>query len=420
MPYLVVTFNLKRKKVRRIMRCELFIGWRYFLTKRKGFFISLVTLISILGVAIGVAVLITVLSVMTGFGNELKNKVIGINSHLIIEKKGGIDDPARIMACAEKVEHVLAASPFIAGQAMIQGQTDVAGVVVKGIDASKERALTRIEDYLVEGVLETEQLNGIIIGRELADRLNLDLKDTCRLISPIKGEKYNFEVQAIFDSGMYEYDSSLVYISLGKAQQVFKIPGLVTGVGVKIDDLYRTNKVRRALQKALGFPYWVRTWQDLNRNLFNALKLEKRVMFIILTLIILVAAFNIASSLIMMVMEKTRDIGILKSIGLSSSGIMVIFTFEALMVGTFGTVLGLAAGLVLTRSLNTITLFLERLTGIEVFPSSVYYFDKIPTAINAGEIILIVTSAIVISLLAGIYPARQAAKLEPIKTLQYE
>src|SRR3990172_4718235 len=325
------------------MPYELDIGLRYLKARRKQTFISLITWISIAGVTVGVMALIIVLAVMAGFEEDLRNKILGTNSHIVILEPGshGMAQYQGAIDKVEKVDHVISATPFIYSQAMLTSTGSVSGVVIRGIDPLREARVTNLAENLKEGSLTDLEKNngvggGVIIGQELARNLGISLGEEITIISPLGKmtpigmvpRMKKFWVAGIFDSGMYEYDTGLAFISLKNAQNFFNMGDRVTGIEVKVDDIYKADKIANNIQKLLGVPYWVRDWMEMNKNLFSALKLEKVVMFVILTLIVLVAAFNIISTLIMVVMEKGKDIAILKSMGATNKSIMKIFVIE--------------------------------------------------------------------------------------------
>lgn len=427
---------------------EFFVGLRYLKAKRRQKSISLNTLISIGGVTVGVAALIATLAVMTGFKEDLRDKILGTNSHIVISDRTRDDlaDYRKLIDEAQKTAHVVAATPFIFRQVLLSSETNVFGVVLRGIDPKREAGVTEVGKNVVEGKLEyltdppapllsedeedkdnVKGLPGIIIGKELAGRLGAFLGDKINVISPVgkTGEPIGkslggpmgftpkirkFRVVGIFDSGMYEYDSTLAYISLTEAQAFFNLPDVVTGVEVKVDDIFISDRIARDIERRLGFPYQARDWMKLNRNLFSALQLEKMMMFIILILIILVASFNIVSTLTMTVVEKSREIAILKAMGATRESIMRIFMLEGLIIGGVGVLLGLPLGLAVCWLLQT----------FYTLPSDIYYISHLPVKIHTLDVAVVAASAILIGFLATLYPSWQAAKMNPAEALRYE
>ena len=327
------------------MRYELLVASRYLLAKRREKFISIISLISVLGVAVGVCALIVVIGVMTGFDNELRDKIIGANSHIIVEQEGGIVDSAALIKKIKTEPHVVSASPFLDGQAFIRAKDTMQGVSIRGIVPGEEVKVSKLGSYIKSGSMAALKDGGMLIGTEMAQRFALKLGDTVSVLSPVDGSSKDFKVAGTFNSGYYEYDSGLAFVDLKDAQELFGEWGKAGGIGVRIDDEYLAPQIRVKLQKELGFPFYVKTWIDLNRSLFSALKLEKLAMFWILALIVTVACFNIAATMIMVVMEKTKDIGILKAIGAANNSIRLIFTLQGFIVGAVGTALGVAGGL---------------------------------------------------------------------------
>jgi lipoprotein-releasing system permease protein len=415
------------------MSFELFVSYRYLKAKRKQTFISLITFISMGGVALGVTALIVVLAVMSGFENDLKNKILGLNSHaLVLSWDNTIENYSQVSRRVESVPGVTAATPFILTQVMVSTKGQVTGAVLRGVDIQSAPKVISLDRILKKGswqALETppqaegergREYPGIVLGQELARSLGLSLNDTLSIISPL-GEMTPlgrvpkmrpFRLVGIFESGMFEYDSTIAFISLSQAQSFMGLGNKVTGLEVKTGDIYKADGIARAIQAKLGFPFWTKDWMRMNKNLFSALKLEKLVMFIILALIILVAAFNIVASLIMVVMEKTKDIAILKSMGATAGSIMKIFILEGIIIGTVGTALGLVGGLALCQ-------ILEKYQFIKL-PSDVYYISSLPVLMKGGDILLIVASALGISLVATLYPAWQASRLDPAEAIRYE
>lgn len=418
------------------MRYEWFIGLRYLKAKRKQTFISIITIISIAGVMVGVMTLIIVLAVMNGFETNLKEKIIGTYAHIVILKAGheGMDQYEEITQRVQNIPGVRSVSPFIYQQVMLSSESNVFGVVLKGIDPSRAEKVTELASYLKQGHLEDlkktreGEAPGIILGIELSRHLAVTLNDHVQVVSPLgtltpmgmMPKAKRFRVTGIFQSGMYEYDNTLAYVSIESAQAFFGMGNRVTGLEIKSDNLYKVKDLAKEIRQRLGFPFYTKDWMEMNRNLFSALRLEKIAMFIILVLIVLVAAFNIISTLIMVVMEKNKDIAILKSMGAQSKSIMRIFIIEGLVIGVVGTALGTILGLLAAFNLETITDFVEGLFGFKILSSEVYYIDKLPSQVNPVDVLLIVTTAILISLLATIYPSWRASKLDPAEALRYE
>jgi len=425
------------------MPYELFISLRYLRAKRKQVFVSVITFISIAGIFLGVAALIIVLAVMNGFEMDLRNKILGVNAHIVLMEYGGLLHNFEYVE--KKVAHeagVVATTPFIYSQAMIKKGDNVSGIVLRGLaleSAYKVIDLGNIRagklDYLLRSKRqamplgpEALSLPGIAVGKELAKNLGIALYDEVYLLSPqgittpmgIVPKMKKFLVVAVFDSGFYEYDSTLVFTEIKDAQEFLDMGNLVTGLEIKVHDIYKADKIAKTLEGKLGFPYWARHWMEMNKNLFSALRLEKRVMFIILSLIVLVAMFNIIVTLIMIVMEKNRDIAILKSMGATAVSIMKIFVYQGLIIGVVGTFLGTLFGLTVAYNLEEVAQFIENLFGFKIMPGDVYYLSKLPSQVNYYDVMVIIAGTLLISFLATIYPSFRASRLEPAEALRYD
>lgn len=416
------------------MRYELFIGLRYLHARRRETFISFITLIAILGVMIGVMTLNVVMAVMTGFEEVLRDRLLGINAHVALLKAGDrLTDYPALIGQIEKEKGVLAATPSVLGQVMVASAGRVSGVVVRGVDPDRVGAVVDIQRYIKDGGLEalkgtrrleidgrTAQLPGLILGVRLAAQLRVGLGDPIQVISPfgtptamgVIPRVRRFFVAGLFESGMHEYDSTLVYMNLPDAQQFFELGDAVTSIDIRVKDVYQAREVARSIQQRLGLPYWAEDWSRLWPNLFSALKLEKTVYFLVLLLMILVGAFNIISTLIMVVMEKRRDIAILQSMGAARKSIRRIFLIKGSIIGAVGTFLGVLFG-------YGICLLIEKYQFIEL-PKDVFIISTVPVRIYLGNFVLIGVSSLLICLLASIYPARQAAKLDPVEIIRYE
>ncbi|HET6515192.1 MAG TPA: lipoprotein-releasing ABC transporter permease subunit [Thermodesulfovibrionales bacterium] len=402
-----------------------FIALRYLRSKKRQRGLSFQTAVSIGGVAVGVMALIVVLAVMSGFHEDLQKKILGVNAHVVVlDYRGTLDHYERVMEKIGRERDVVSAAPFVLGQVMISSGNKGQGVYIRGVDPSLETMTTDIASHLKEGNLSELDgegaLPGIILGRELAMRLSVFRNDVISILSPtgeigplgMLPKVKKFRVVGIFEVGMFEYDSNLVIVSLKSAQEFFGMKDSVTGIEVKIKDIYKAAEVREALRTLLGFPYQTRDWMQMNKNLFSALKLEKFAMFIILVLIILVASFNIVSTLIMNVIEKQREIAILKAMGATNRAIMSVFMIQGFLIGLVGTVIGLAGGYALSYILNTYQII--------KLPPDIYYLSHLPVKMKLSDFLSVSLSAIIISFLSTIYPAWQAAKLNPVEPLRYE
>ncbi len=424
------------------MSYEWFISLRYLKAKRKQTFISLITFISVGGVAIGVMALIVVLAVMTGAQEDIKDKIIGANSHIIITGSSAFNQDRKneVVEAAMAEDDVVAVSAFVFNQVIITSDTKVAGVVVRGVESKASIASTDLGQYMLLGkfdnikkaydrvTIEPDDFGtsvevrraGIILGNELAFNLRVIMGDPVTIVSPMGKMtpagmtpiSREFYVAGIFRSGMYEYDSSLALISLTQAQSLFRMGDKVTGVEVKVTDVYEASRIARSIEQRLGFSYNVRDWQEMNKNLFFALKLEKTVIGLILVLIIFVAAFNIISTLIMVVLEKTRDIAVLKALGASRKSVMKIFFLEGLIIGVIGIILGDIGGVILCE-------LLDRYEFIKL-PGDVYNIDTLPVSMKISDIVMISATALVVTILAALYPAWSASKVDPAESLRYE
>jgi lipoprotein-releasing system permease protein len=408
---------------------EWFVCLRYLKAKRKQGFISLISLISIAGVMVGVMALIVVLAVMTGFTTEFRDKILGINSHVVVQDyTGNIVDYDEVAAKIRAVAGVSGVTPYLYSQAMITSGEGGTGAVLRGLDPASAPGVLSLEKHLLSGKivdLSPEQsegaprVQGIILGKELAVLLRVSMHDRVRLISPsgpltpmgVLPKVSTFQVVGIFETGMYEYDSALAYVSLEAAQRFFDLDGAVHGLEVKTFDLNQADQIARRIEQALGPNFFAKDWMRMNRNIFSALAMEKTALSVIMALVVMVAAFNIVSTLIMVVMDKNKDIAILKSMGATSSSIMRIFIYEGLVIGLVGTLLGVLGGLSLCA-------LLSRYQFIKL--PDVYPISTLPVLVLPSDVILIAVSATIITLVATLYPSWQAAKVDPAVTLRYE
>jgi len=404
---------------------ELFLGLRYLRAKRKQAFISVITVISVLGVMVGVMSLVVVLSVMNGFRADLMSKILGVNSHVLVLSYGGpFEGHEKVQRSVEKVEGVVASAPFIYAQVMVSHLGNASGAILRGVDPGNRHIVSFLNRMVKMGSMTSlaEKMSPppLIIGAELAKQIAAHPGDIVTVISPegkltplgrVPNSK-KFTIVGLFDSGMYEYDASMIYISLSEAQSFLGLGNKVTGLEVNVKDVYSSDKVAKRIQEALGYPYWTKDWKIMNRNLFSALKLEKITMFVILTMIVLVGALNIISTLIMLVMEKTKEVAILRAMGASAKSIMTIFIFQGVFVGVLGTLIGLCSGLGLCH-------LLAKYQFIKL-PSDVYYISTLPVKVQWGDVAVVAIAALGISFLATLYPSWHASKVNPVEALRYE
>jgi len=409
---------------------EIFVGLRYLRAKRRTRTISLNTFISITGITLGVAALIGTLGIMTGFKEDMQAKILGTTSHVVVQPRGKqtLAGYSEVMRQVEEVPGVVAATPYIYQQVLLTSKTSVRGVVLRGIDPDKEPEVTEITKNVKSGTVQdlavpaasaqTGPKPGIILGKELARRLGVVVGSRLNVVSPVgpisalgmTPKIRPFRVVGLFESGMYEYDASLAYISLAEAQRFFSMGRTATGIEVKVEDVFTADAVAKRIDARLGTGYMARDWMLLNRNLFSALRLEKTMMFLLLVLITLVASFNIVGTLTMIVNEKQREIAILKAMGATPQAIMRIFMLNGVVIGLTGTAIGIPLGYA----------FLYLIENYFTFDQTVYFLSSIPVHVKAMDVFLVSFSAILISFAATLYPSWQAAKLAPVSALRYE
>ena len=421
------------------MPFEFFISRRYLKSRQKQAFISLITLLSIAGVTIGVMALIIVIGVMSGFESDMKSRMLGVLPHAVLMRHGGnFADYKKVLDQINTVEDIVGATPVIYSQVMLRSPSGLlSGAVLRGIDPESSGKVIPVlhDDDLLslatkdQGVSEALRsgkeapagfhIPGLILGKELAHNLAVSKNDFVYMISPrmivspvghIPAMK-KFKIVGIFESGIYDYDGAYAYINLSDAQSILKIGDTVTGIEIKVKEIFKSRETIDPIIKGLGYPYWAQDWTQMNQTLFSALKLEKWAMFIMLTLIIVVAALNIASALIMLVMEKTRDIAILKAMGATSRQIRRIFVFQGIMIGTMGTVLGEVLGYAVCG-------LLKRYEFIKL-PPDVYYISTLPVQIEFSDTFVIAVASMMICFLATLYPAHQASKMNPVDAFRY-
>lgn len=389
------------------------LAWRYFQSKRHHPFINVIRRISIVGVTLGVAALIVVLAVMNGFEKDLTDRIMGIYAHASLEGEGEFAfTPELEELIRQSSSSLIALSPYVYGQALLEKGKSIEGVLLKGAEGQSELETSAIGAYIQVGRYPQEGAAEIMIGDALADRFRLGVQDEMRIVSSERNQPVTVRISGIYHSGMYEYDAHLVYAPKAFSQQLFGLGKNVSGVALRFTKPEFAPAEKKTLQIALGYPFFVRTWAEMNRNLFGALKLEKTVMFIILTLIVMVACFNIVGTLTLLVIDKTKDIGILKSIGVSNNQVMRIFTLNGLLIGLWGIFFGLALGL-------GVCFLLDRYPLIEI-PSDIYYFSRLPVEVHWPDVGLVASCAMVLSLLSTLYPAAAGASLKAVEALRYE
>jgi len=426
---------------------QLLIGLRYVRSRRQigqdNRFISFISSLSMAGIALGVAALIVVLSVMNGFQKELRSRILGVTSHIeVVGMDGALMDWQRVAAQARQVPQVLAAAPYVQGQVMLNGLnreagegpvmpgSGVRGAIIRGIDPQLENTVADFNTHMKQGTLDSLQpgIFRIVLGSDLARALGVVVGDRVTVIAPegvvtpagVIPRIKSFEVSGIFDFGMFEYDSGLALIDMKDAQVLFRLGQNVTGVRLKVDDPFKAPQIARSIAPVLDEPAYLIDWSRKHANFFRAVQIEKRMMFLILFLIVAVAAFNIVSTLVMAVTDKRGDIAILRTLGASRGSIAMIFMVQGALIGLIGLGLGVAGGVALALNIDTVVPAIERIFGIHFLSREVYFISDLPSDLQWDDVITISITAFVLTLLATLYPSLRAARVQPAEALRHE
>ena len=410
---------------------ELFIGLRYIRAKRNNHFVSFIAFISIAGVALGVFALIVVLSVMNGFGNELRDRTLSMTSHATVSGYDGyLSDWSAAIDLARQHEQVVAAAPYIRKEVMLSNGRRVSGSLIRGIQPEMESKVSLVESNMISGSLLDLKAGeyGLVLGRELANSLGVYEGDRITVITPqasitavgVMPRIRRFRVVGVFEVGMHQFDASMAYMHIEDAAKLFSYKDKVNGIRLKLTDLFEAPRITREIEKTFGEDYWVKDWSKQHKNFFRALQTEKTVMFIILLLMVSVAALNIVSTLMMTVTDKESDIAILRALGMRPSSIMIIFIIQGAFIGLFGTLIGVGAGVPVALNVFEIVSWLEQLFNTDFLPSDVYYISDIVADVKFSEVATYALSAFSVTILATIYPAWRASRTLPAEALRYE
>ena len=410
---------------------ELCVGLRYTRAKRRNHFISFISLTSMIGIALGVTALITVISVMNGFERELRERILGVASHATISGfDRALEDWESLADVAVAHPEVVGVAPFVESQGMLTHAGQVRGVLIRGVSPSREPAVSEIGRYLVEGELESLAPGrfNVLIGRDLARRLGADVGTRVTLVAPqaritpagVLPRMRRFTVSGLFEAGHAQYDTSLAVVHVEDAQRVFRLGRGVSGLRVKLVDMFDAPRVNRELARSFGGRYWLRDWTQYHANFFRALKIERTVMFVILTLIVAVAAFNLVSTLVMVVTDKEADIAILRTLGAGQSSILAIFVVQGTLIGIAGTIAGMAGGVALATHVETLVPAIESFFDVRFLSPDIYYISAVPSEMRWRDVAAVGSVAFVMCVLATIYPAWKASRVQPVEALRHE